>query len=412
MVFNQEKVQRLDITISSDNWSAMQADLESIFGEISTQRPGLPPLKSETASSLINSDPIWVDCSVKQDGIEWYHVGIRYKGNSSLQSAYQAGNNKLSLKLDFDEFEDDFSGMTDQRFYGFKQLNLNNNFDDASLMREKVGADLFREFGLASAQTSFCEVYIDNGSGPEYYGLYTIVEEVDNTVIKTQFANDSGNIYKPDGDAASFASGTFNTEEFYLKNNEDIADYSDVEALYNIINSSLRTSNTEVWKDSLEKVLDVDIFLKWLAVNTTIQNWDTYANMTHNYYLYNNPENNLLTWIPWDNNEAFQFGKQSGAVSLELSEVTDSWPLISYLIEQDEYKTIYNNYLSKFIEDVFNSENMVPLYTKYYDLLKDYAYAEQSGYTFINNDTDFDNAVETLKTHVQTRNDAVNSYLK
>lgn len=58
-----------------------------------------------------------------------------------------------------------------------------------------------------------------------------------------------------------------------------------------------------------------------------MQNWDTYGRMTHNYYLYNNPESGKLEWIPWDNNEALQDGKMGGALSLSLSEVGVNWPL-------------------------------------------------------------------------------------
>jgi hypothetical protein len=402
VVFNQNEVLRFDITIGSDDWSDMQSNLSSVFSS-SSSRPG---------TSLDFDDPMFVPCSFKFNGIEWYHVGIRYKGNSSLQSAYQSGNKKLSLKLDFDEFEDDYPAIENQRFYGFKQLNLNNNYDDASLMREKVGADLFRQFGLAAANTTFCVVYIDNGTGPQYYGVYTLVEEVDDSVYKTQFAQSTGNLYKPDGDAASFASGTYNTSEFYLKTNEDSANYSDVKALYDAINSSLRTSDVEGWKSNLESVFNVDVFLKWLAANTVIQNWDTYGNMTHNYYLYNNPENNQLTWIPWDNNEAFQTGKQSSVLSFSMSEVSSSWPLIKYIIAQSDYKATYESYLQQFIDDVFIPSEIINTYSDYYSMLKDYAYAEVSGYTFIDYDSQFDSAVETLKSHVQSRNNAVNSYLQ
>ena len=400
VVFNQNEVLRFDIKIDSEDWEEMQTDLASVLGS-GISRPG---------ESLDYDNPVFVPCTFTFNDTEWYHVGIRYKGNSSLQAAYQSGNNKLSFKLDFDEFEDDYPAITDQRFYGFKQLNLNNNYDDASLMREKVGADLFRQFGLASAQTAFCVVYIDNGSGPQYYGVYTLVEEVDDTVYKTQFEQSSGNLYKPDGDAASFASGTFDTDELDLKTNEDSADYSDVKALYTTINSSLRTSDVETWKSNLEAVFNVDVFLKWLAANTVIQNWDTYGNMTHNYFLYNNPENNLLTWIPWDNNEAFQTGK--GSLSFSMSEVGSDWPLIKYIIDQSEYNEIYESYLQKFIDEVFIPDEMISTYSSYYDLLKDYAYAEESGYTYIYSDNYFDSAVSTLKTHVQSRNDAVNSYLQ
>lgn len=408
VVFNQSKVLRFDIEIDSDYWDTMQADLAdniTLGGD-----PGGGPGGGKP--TLVDFQPVWVPCSYNFNGKEWYNVGIRYKGNSSLQSTYLDGNDKLSFKLDFDQFEDEFPGITDQRFYGFKQLNLKNNFNDQSCMREKVAADLFRQFGLASSQTAFCEVYVDYGDGPRYFGLYTIVEEVDNTVYKTQFAQSSGNLYKPDGDAASFASGSYNESQMYLKTNLETADYSDVESLYNTINSSLRTSDVETWKTNLENVFDVDVFLKYLAANNIIQNWDTYGIMTHNYYLYNNPENNLLTWIPWDNNEAFQEGNQDGALSLSMNEVNSNWPFIRYIINQDEYRETYEGYLQAFINDVFVPSDMINTYSTYYSLINDYVYAEEPGCTFVQSDSQFDAAVKTLKSHVQSRNDAVNSYLQ
>ena len=401
IVFNQTEVLRFDIKIASDDWSDMQSDLASNLGG------GSGPGQFATG----DYDPIWVPCSITFNDTEWYHVGIRYKGNSSLQSAYRSGNNKLSFKLDFDEFEDDYPSLKNQRFYGFKQLNLNNNFDDESLMREKVGADLFREFGLASANTAFCVVYIDNGSGSQYYGVYTLVEEVDDTVIETQFTDGTGNLYKPDGDAASFAQNTYDESEMEKKTNEEEADYSDVRSLYDIINSSDRTSDVALWKANLETVFNVNRFLKWLAANTVIQNWDTYGNMTHNYYLYNDPDSEQLTWIPWDNNEAFQNGKQSGALSLSLSEVGSSWPLISYIVANDEYRQVYEEYLQQFVSEVFIPSKMSETYTNYYNLIKEFAYDEVSGYSFISYDSQFDQAVETLKSHAQSRNDTVASYL-
>lgn len=406
IVFKQNEVLRFDIKISSDDWSTMQSDLAANLSS-SSGRPGDAPTALDS-----DYDPVWVPCSFNYNDTEWYHVGIRFKGNSSLQSAYQSGNKKLSLKLDFDQFEDDYPAMTNQRFYGFKQLNLNNNYDDASLMREKVGADLFRQFGLVSSQTAFCIVYIDNGSGSQYYGVYALVEEVDDTVLDSQFTDGSGNLYKPDGDAASFANGTYDTDEFYLKTNVETANYSDVKSLYEVINSSVRTSDVNTWKTNLEAVFNVDVFLKWLAANTVIQNWDTYGKMTHNYYLYTNPEDNLLTWIPWDNNEALQEGKLGSALSLSLSEVSSSWPLIKYLIGVEEYKQIYESYMQQFVDEVFIPANLISSYSSYSDLLKVYAYAEESGYTYIYYDSQFDQAVVALKTHVQLRNDAVNAYLK
>ncbi len=402
VVFEQNTILRFDIQISSNNWSIMRSDLEDKVG--SSGGPGGGMVSEDY-------DLVWVPSTVTFNNTQWYNVGVRFKGNSSLKSAYNSGNNKLSFKLDFDEFEDDYPELENQRFYGFKQLNLNNNFDDASLMREKVGADLFRSFGLASAQTAFCVVYIDNGSGPQYYGVYTLVEEVDDTVLENQFNADDGNLYKPDGDAASFASGSYDASEMEKKSNEELNDYTDVEALYTIINSSDRITQPDQWKSDLNAVFDVDVFLKWLAANTVMQNWDTYGIMTHNYYLYNNPDNSKLTWIPWDNNEALQNGKQGGALSLSLTEVGNNWPLIRYLMDVEAYEEQYKSYTLQFIDEVFIPSHMVATYDIYYELLKEYAYDEVAGYTFIYNASNFDQAVSTLQTHVQSRNAAVLSYI-
>jgi len=168
----------------------------------------------------------------------------------------------------------------------------------------------------------------------------------------------------------------------------------------------------ESWKAELNACFNVDVFLKWLAANTAMQNWDTYGVMTHNYYLYNNPVHGLLTWIPWDNNEAFQEGKQGGALSLSLSEVGSNWPLIRYLMDVDEYQQVYRDYLLEFIEDVFVPNKMITLYSQYHELLQEYAYAESSPYTFIFSDASFDSAIDVLKNHVQARAAAIQSYLQ
>ena len=55
------------------------------------------------------------------------------------------------------------------------------------------------------------------GEGSQFFGVYTLVEEMDDTGIENQFGDDSGNLYKPDGTAASFAYGTYNEEEMVKK---------------------------------------------------------------------------------------------------------------------------------------------------------------------------------------------------
>ncbi|MFI3280645.1 MAG: CotH kinase family protein [Rikenellaceae bacterium] len=409
VVFADFTLLQMNITVSSTSWSTMWSDLKTNIS--SSSMGGMGGMGGNNMDSDLGFTPVWVPCTINFNDTDWYQVGMRFKGNSSLSTTYSSGNSKLSLKLDFDKYEAQYPELTNQRFYGFKQLNLNNNYNDLSLMREKVVSDLFREFGIPAAHTCFCKVYIDYGSGSKYFGVYTIVEEVDDTVIDTQFINGSGNLYKPEDDAGSFKSGTYNEEEFYLKTNTDEADYSDVKALYTTLHDGSRTSNNESWKSNLESVFNVDHFMKWLAANTVIQNWDTYGNMAHNYFIYNNPADGLLTWIPWDNNEALQSGNDSIEVD-EMGRVSSSWPLISYLIAVDEYEAMYEGYLRQFIDEVFITSDMQTLYESYYYLLQEAAYAEESGRTFITSDSYFDSAVSTLKSHVQSRNTTVENYLK
>lgn len=405
-VFEDNTIKRLDIVITETRWQRMLDDMTNTYGTFgSGGGPG---------GGLIETDenPIFVPAEVFYNDKQWYRVGVRFKGNSSLQSSWRNGILKLSFKLDFDEFEDEYPQIDNQRFYGFKKLSLKNNYNDRSMLREKVAGDVFRNAGLAGSHTAFYRLYVDHGDGPQYFGVYTLVEEVDDTVIDEQFSDDNGNLYKPDGDAASFAEGTFDEDEYEKKTNEDEADFSDVQALLAAINDDVRTTDAATWRTNLEAVFDTDVFLKYLAVNTVIQNWDTYGRMTHNYFLYNNPDTNKLTWIPWDNNEALQNGNREGSLALDFSDLnTTQWPIIGYMYQDEIYKAKYKTYLQEVIDGPFNVSNIQTLYDSYAALIEPYATIEEAGYTFLNSSSDFQIAINQLKSHVSSRTSAVNSYL-
>ena len=66
-------------------------------------------------------------------------------------------------------------------------------------MHEKLAADIFRNAGLKAPQTAYYRIYIDYGQGAKYFGLYTAVEIVEDTMLDSQFGSSTGNCYKPDG---------------------------------------------------------------------------------------------------------------------------------------------------------------------------------------------------------------------
>ncbi len=407
-VFDNTAVKRLDIVVTEENWQAMLDDMTDLYGSFGSGSGGGPGGGLNEGSE----DPIFVPADIFYNDIQWYRVGVRFKGNSSLQSSWGNGILKLSLKLDFDEFEADYPQINNQRFYGFKKLSLKNNYEDKSFLREKVTAEIFRDAGLAVSHTAFYEVYIDRGASPEYFGLYTLVEEVDDTVIKTQFYSSDGNLYKPEDTGASFKNGTFNESDFTKKTNEDEGNWTDIQNLFAVLHDPTRLTQPEFWRHDLDSIFDTDVFLKYLAVNTIVQNWDTYGRMTHNYFLYNNPENGKLTWIPWDNNEALQEGKLNGSPNLNFSDVSSSsWPLIGYLYADDVYKAKYDGFVKETRAGVFNPLTIQAKYSENTILIESYAISERAGFSFLNSSSDFQNALSALNSHANNRASAVDNYL-
>lgn len=356
---------------------------------------------------------------------------------------------KLPFKLDFDEFEDDYPEINNQRFYGFKQLSFANGFSDDTYMREAVAYDLLEEAGLVAAETAYYKVILDYGEGPVDLGLYIAIEVVDDTVIKRYFGNDKGNIYEADGQAVSLAEGTFDRIEtsFQKENNEQEADWSDIQALYEVLHSQERTTAPEAWRANLESVFDVDSFLEWLAISAVLQHWDTYGGMSHNFYLYHDPDTNQLVWISWDHNHVLggtgapagrreqpaietrepvtetqgpaveieqpegrmggpggQRGWPGGRnVSLAKVDVGDNWPLIRFLLDDPTYYERYINYLKETSSDLFNTDKLAMKYQELAELIGPYAEEKEQ-------DT-FETAVQSLTERTYERARAVADFL-
>ena len=379
-------------------------------------------------------NPIWVPATVEFDGRTWTDVGVRYKGNSSLRSAWNDGTLKLPFKFDFDEFEGDVPEIKNQRFYGFKQLSFANGFGDATYLREKIMYDLFGEAGLVASNTAYYVLSLDYGEGVKRLGLYTAVEVTDDTVVDRVFGDDSGNIYEADGPAASFAQGTAEQIEnsFQKENNEDAADWSDLEKLYNVLHSTERTTNPEAWRAQLDAVFDTDTFLKWLALSALAQHWDTYGAMTHNYYLYHDPATDLLTWISWDHNLTLGgmggfrgggFGGQGGAnggqppnggfgggpggrsqVTFDKANVGANWPLIRFLMDDPTYHARYVSELKTLRSSIFDPVALQAKYQALADWLESVAILESS-------QPAYESAVQQLDVQVRGTRELADEFL-
>ncbi|MFC1592257.1 CotH kinase family protein, partial [Thermodesulfobacteriota bacterium] len=458
-VFAPDEVKRLDITIGRADWKLMLRELEGMFGAFGAgidndtlpsqwyevcddlqlrddcacrispwlnlegtctrlgpeEQLGCLPFKDEReppkSALMVPDTPVFKACSVRVADTAWTNVGIRFRGNASLKFAWQLGSLKLPFKFDFDEFEDRHPQIRNQRFYGFKELALVNNFGDPSFVREKLAYDLYRDAGVPAPRSAFYRVYVDSGEGPVYFGLYTMVEVPDEPLLEAQFGGDGGNLYKPDGYGAYWMQ--FQESAFEKKSNQDEADFSDVQAAIAALHAD--RGDPARWREGLEAVFNVNGFLRWLAVNTVIQNWDTYGSMSHNYYLYNDPKDGRLHWFPWDNTVAFNSrGGLLDPLALDFHEVRDDWPLIRFMIDDPVYRQTYLACVNEAAAGVFAPGAAAERFRSAHALIAPYvvgAEGEQEGYTTLNDPQEFALALEQLVEHAAERSEAVQDFL-
>lgn len=233
------------------------------------------------AMTLTSRDPIVIPVTVTHDGEVWTQVGMRYKGNSSLVSTAASGNGKVPFRLDFNHYQNG-----DQTFHGFRKLTFSSNFGDDSQLHDTLAGELFRDRGIPAPRTAFYRVFVDSGAGAQYWGLYTMIEDpADGAMLDAQFGSRDGNLYKPDGPGANWTE--FDRAGFPKKTNKNISDYGDVERAIRALHAP--RDNPQAWRAALEATFNVDLFLRWLALNTVMEDWDSYGVMSHNYYLYRGP---------------------------------------------------------------------------------------------------------------------------
>jgi spore coat protein H len=293
--------------------------------------------------------PVWRPCGVEFEGRTWRSVGVRFKGNSTLLNSWQHGSYKLPLRVRFDKFEDEVAEVADQRFYGFQSLSFGNNSSDPSFAREVLAGELLRETGTPAARAALVRVLVDRGEGVTYFGLYTMVEVPDKPLLDSQLGGSGGNLYKPQGAAARFT--TFDPEAFEKQSNEKAADYGDVERAIAALNAD--RGDPAAYRTELERHFDVQGFLRWLATNSIMGNWDVYGEIAHNYYLYGSPaDHGRLHWIPWDHDLAFGSGTGPGTSVLH-DQVQANWPLIRFLLDDDEYRSDYMAYARAVLDTAF-----------------------------------------------------------
>lgn len=412
-VYPEDQVRSLTINLGQDGWDKVQKDMEyrtaRKFGS-STTIPGATPPAGNGSLDAVPGDPIYVEANVSQDNFSWEKVGFRLKGNASLNAIWRSGVYKLPFKLQFDEFEDKYQETKNQRFYGFKELAFVPSYGDNSFMKEKLLTNLFRKAGVLACQVAYYKIYIDFGQGKKYCGVYQAIETVEEHLAETQTGKKEGNVYKPESNLQTFV-----TSQFEKQNHKDVNDYSDIKAFISALNHSSRIGERETWKKQLEAVFNVRGFLQYLAVNNTIGNWDSYGQLTHNYFLVN--IDGIMQWVPYDLNLSFQMkgGLNRTALTFDMKEVGTQWPLIRYLIDDPEYFAFYKYAVKEFIEKTFTPALMNEYLIKHKSILAPHfspGEIEKPPFGSIQNSQSFDQSVSDLEKYIKERHTAALDFVK
>ena len=220
-------------------------------------------------------------------------VGLRLRGNTSLHAQ------KKSFKISFNEY------VPGRRYEGVKKVNLRGSHNDPSCIGEKIWFEIAESAGDPERRASFVRLYIND----EYRGLYTNLEEVDKEWLERAYADaDSGNLYKCTWPAdlqylgpqqSAYTSILNNPAEraYDLVTNDATNYYAGFINMVRILNLP---TTTPAYRDTLEKVLDVESVLRGFALNIATGHWDDYFYNKNNYYLYEHPVTGRFSFFSFD----------------------------------------------------------------------------------------------------------------
>jgi hypothetical protein len=354
-VFGDTKVLRIALALPAKEYEAMQPPGG---GGGFPGGPANPPAKKadparDSDRSVFGTEFPWVRGSFAADGTTVGNVGLRYKGNSTYLAAARGA--KRSFKVEFDHYD------PDGRFAGLKTLNLHCGVHDPSKIRETVAYAVFRAAGVPAPRTALAEVTltVPGRYEAELLGLYTAVEQVGKPFLRAHYGTDAGLLMKPErvrgldhlGDDWGRYQATYQP-----KRDATPEEQRRVIEFTRLVNRG----DDAAFNKEIASYLDVDAFLRFLAVTALVSNLDSFFTNGHNYYLYLHPETNKFHFVPWDvdlalGNFAF-YGTADQQMDLSVARPYQQNRLADRVLAVREHGDRYREILKELAGTVFTRE--------------------------------------------------------
>lgn len=336
------------ILFPSANLAQTKADLE-IFNVKKVHVIKINFLQPNAWDSLIHyktgpEDKKYMQATVTFNDKPFYSAGVRLKGQSSFDFS---NDRKKSFKIKFNQY------IGGQTIHGISTINLNNNFNDPTMIREKLLFDIMRMEKLPAPRTAHAAVYLNN----EYLGLYTLVEEINRRFLENEFGNADGSLYE--GEPVATFENLGDELKNYMRSYITKHSENNMADLIELIRSVNKQGLSDInYAKQLEAHLNVENVLKIWAITNVFYNSDAYnTEFVHNFFLYRNSQTKRFEWLPFDGNNAFNTWNPRH--SLEATEKLSIFyiandgvnrPLQNNLFANKHYSEFYRGYIKNLLE--------------------------------------------------------------
>lgn len=281
-------------------------------------------------------------------------IAVRYKGNGTWMGSQNSL--KRSLKIDLNEY------VNGQKLAGLTKLNFHNNVTDASFMNEVLSHRLFRDAKLPAPRTAYARVFVTvpGKHDHKYFGLYSIVEDVDKHFAEANFGVKKGAIFKPVtpnlfaylGDDWKKYNQTYDPKtDLTPEQKQRVIDFS------RLVTSA---DDTE-FASKLDSYLDLDEFARFMAVTVYLSTLDSILSVGQNYYVYLSPKSFKFQFIPWDLDHSFgQFPLVGSQEQRENLSIQKPWRgenrFLDRIFKVEAFKRLYVAKLDEFSKSIFKPE--------------------------------------------------------
>ena len=326
-MFDISTIRNIDIQFYASNW-------DHILDSLATANTG-----TGSGTGRILADVII-------DGIQFDSCGVRYKGNSSMDTT--SSKNPFNIDLNYI--------ISGQSYLGKDKIKLANCFTDPSMVREALMYELSNQY-MDCPQASFVKLYINGG----YRGIYTNTESVDNEYLNDHYGSNNNSFFKCD--PVSFEIFGDNSNLAFHADTMAYDTLYDMKSDYGLEELQELCFNLEFNAANIEQYLDVDRALWFLALSNAFVHNDGYTAFAHNFYVYK-MDNGLWSIILWDVNMSFSGLLWNGTNLLPLGlqvlqeqspflheNAVNFRPLIARLLSQPEIKKKYIAHFKTIIEE-------------------------------------------------------------